>query len=145
MAEPLKYTPTAPPTTETAHEELEDLIETLHESGTLRVLNGFFGQFDDVTEVALEQLTTPSGMQAVSNLAILMKGLTNVDPDHLETFQEGTQEGLEAARESLKEKPPGMFKLTRQFGDRDTRRGMHAALTLLQTLGRHLHENLDEE
>lgn len=144
MAQPLKYYPTAAPI-ETAHEELEDLIETLHASGTLRVLNGFFGQFDGVAEVTVDHVMNPEGVNAVSNLLILAKGLTHVDPDHLQAFQDGAEKGLDAARESLKDDPPGLVALARQLGHHDTRRGLNAALILLQTLGHHLHENLDGE
>lgn len=142
MAEPLKYYPTATPT-EPAHEELEALIETLHASGTLRVLNGFFGQFDDVMDVTLDQLTNEPGRHAVVNLMILAKGLTHLDPDDLQAVQTGTEKGLRAARESMKEGPPGLLTLMRQLGHPDTRRGLNAMLVFLQTLGRHLRENLD--
>lgn len=144
MAEKLEYHPHID-TSVSAREELEALIETLHASGTLRVLMGFFGRFDDVSEVALEQLLTDEGQHAMANLTVLAKPLLHVDPDHMQAFQEGTEKGLGAASESIKDEPPGLLSLIRQLNDPDTRRGLYAALTLLQTLGRHLHENLDGE
>jgi hypothetical protein len=48
MATRLEYVvPEAAPLP-TAHDEFNDLIETLHDSGTLRVLNGFFGRLGAV-------------------------------------------------------------------------------------------------
>lgn len=135
MAHPLKYTPVAHPE-ETAHEKLEELLETLHEAGVLRLLDGFFGQFEEVTEVALEQVNTPVGRNAISNLLILLEGLGDLDPDHLQAFWTGTRKGLETARHSLETEPPSLLGLLATLRDEDTRRGLNALLLLLQGIGR---------
>lgn len=70
MAQQLEYDAKVDPTV-SAHEELEALIETLHASGTLRVLNGFFGRFADISEVAMDEVTKPEGQRALANAALL--------------------------------------------------------------------------
>ena len=60
MAHPLDYTPVAHPQ-QTPEEALSHLLGTLHESGTLRVLDGFFGRFSEISERGAEALDEATG------------------------------------------------------------------------------------
>lgn len=139
MARPLAYDPVPPPI-DTAREELEQLLQTLHESGTLRLLDGLLGRFPSVTEVAVQQLNTGGGHNFVGNVMILLKALTELDSDGHQALVSGVGEGLQAAHRSLQESPPGLLSLLRKLGDEDVRRGLNALLVLVQALGRHLHQ-----
>ena len=141
MAQPLKYIPEAQ-TEVTAQEELDHLIETLHEHGMLRTLDGLFGKFPEVMEVLVAQLDTPGGRNALSNLAALSMGLTALNPDHVNDFRLSTERSLGAARESLKDEPPGLLALFRQLNDPEVRRGLNALLVFLHTLGKDLHQRV---
>lgn len=46
-----EFDPTVHPPV-TAHQEWETLLETLHRSGTLRTLDGFFGRLPELSEIA---------------------------------------------------------------------------------------------
>ena len=140
MARPLAYDPVPPPT-DTARDELEQLLQTLHESGTLRLLDGLLGRFPDVTEVAVGQLNTGGGRNLVGNVMILLKALTELDSDGHQALVSGIGEGLQAAHQSLQGEPPGLLGLLRRLGDEDVRRGLNALLVFVQTLGRHLHQH----
>lgn len=142
MAQHLKYDPKADPTV-SAHEELDELIETLHASGTLRVLNGFFGQIADVSEVAMQEVASPKGRQALANAALLFLAFAKIDPDELEALLDGLERGIGGAREAMKAEPPSTLKLARLLHDPDTRRGLYAGLTLVRSLGMDLPETLD--
>lgn len=142
MAQPLEYHPYIR-TDVSAQEELEDLLETLHESGVLRFLNGLAGQSAAVTEVAVQQIDTPEGRNAMTNGLALLRLLTDLDGDSTKTFVAATKEGLEAAQYSLKGEPPSLVGLVGTFRDPDVRRGLNALLTFLAGLGRHLNRNLD--
>ena len=64
MAQPLPYDPPpAPPGQDafTAADDLARLLETLHTSGTLRVLNGLLARFQDVMAVVLAGLDSDAG------------------------------------------------------------------------------------
>jgi len=139
MAKPLRYTPTPVPT-DTAHDDLQRLLETLHERGVLRLLTNLSAQSHDVAEVALKQINTPNGRDAFANLAVIVKALGKVDPEALEKLLTGVDKGVQAAVETLEDssEPKGAFALMGKLYDPDVRRGFDALLTLVQTLGQHL-------
>lgn len=139
MAKPLTYTPLPVPQ-DTAQDDLERLLQTLHERGVLRLLNGLIGQSDGVLSVALGQLESKRGENALGTLTVLLKALTETDSDAAQAFLTGTQKGLAAAQESLTDEPPSRLALLGKLNDPEVRRGLYAALSLLEGLGRHLHD-----
>ncbi len=138
MAEPLPFTPQAPPF-DTKEEELAFLLETLHTSGTLRFLSGFFGKFSEVAGVALDRLNTEAGKNALANLGILLVALGKFDPNQVMDFAQGMAKGMNAAGQTVPEEPPGPLRLLGLLRRSDTRRAAHAMLVLLDALGAHLH------
>lgn len=142
MAKPITYDPPPPPPIDTAADELADLLQTLHESGTLRALNGLFGQFEQVSEVIAKGLDSEGGRNGLSNLFQLVKFLGELDADHVEVFLKGTEKGLAAGRARLQHgEAPSLLGLFTLLRDEDTRRGLAAVLTLLQSLGEHMKRN----
>jgi uncharacterized protein YjgD (DUF1641 family) len=144
MAQPLDFAlPEAPPPVAEfgPADDLARLLETLHSSGTLRVLNGLFARFEAVSAVALAGLDTPEGRRGLANLLLLGKLLGSVDSDGLDRFVVALDRGLTAAGARLQEKddPPGTLSTLNRLRDPDVRRGLDAVLTLLGTLGRELH------
>lgn len=138
MAEPLKYLPEPTETHTTAHEELEALLRTLHTSGTLRALDGFFGSFAAVTQVAVSELNEPPGRRLMGNLAVVAKALTDTEPKALESVLTGLTNALDALEAVGRGRPPGMFALFRLMRNRDTRRGLHAVTRVMQSIGEQL-------
>lgn len=130
MPERLEYsTPPAP--FPGARDELEDLIETLHRSGTLRFLNGFFGRLGGVSQVAVDELNTEAGRNLIGALLCLGRVLTRLPSDDLARAAEGFDRGLTHAGEILRSDPPGTFHLLRLLDDAETRRAIAAAVALL--------------
>lgn len=145
MAQAIKYKVPPAPTSTTKEDELDGFLEALHESGTLRTLTAFFGRFEGVSEVFVDQLNTPGGLNAISNVALLATALSNLDSDLLSKVVHGMDEGLEAAVKSMEDEPPTLLKLVRQLNDAETRRGLYAMLVLLQSVGRRVHESGPQE
>ena len=141
MAQPILYDVPPAPVEDTPEEALHRLLGTLHESGTLRLLDGLLGQFQDVAEVVTKRLDTPEGHNGLSNLLLLLKGLGAVEPDVVETVAEGLGKGFRAANDSFRRDPPGLLALFGALKHQDTRRALHALLVLLQAVGGHLHAN----
>lgn len=144
MAQQIKFMPNADPTV-SAHEELEELLETLHESGTLRVLNGFFGKIADVSEVAMQELASDEGQHTLANGALLLMAFARIPPEELQALLTGIERGLGAARSALKSDAPNMLQLFRLLNDSATRRGLGAALLLLNHIGRDVPLKLKEK
>ena len=145
MAAPISYDyPHGPPgqDTFTAEDDLARLVETLHASGTLRVLNGLLAQFQDVTAVALKGLNSDGGRAGLANALTLGKLLGRLDADGLDRFVVALDRGLAAAGRRLdrKAKSPGAFSLLRRLRQPEVRRGLDALLTLVAVLGTQLHD-----
>ncbi|PAP75464.1 DUF1641 domain-containing protein [Rubrivirga marina] len=145
MAQPLAYAPPpAPPGQDafTAEDDLRRLLDTLHESGTLRVLNGLLAQFQDVMAVVLKGLNTDEGRAGLANLLTLAKLLGRIDADGLDRFVAALDRALEAAGGRIDEKDdaPGSLSVLAKLRDPDVRRGLDATLTLVGTLGKQLHD-----
>lgn len=137
MAEPVKWKPKVAPR-QTAREELEELIETLHRSGTLRVLNGLFGQLPEVSKVAVEHANAPAGRNVIGNLSVAAAGLAELSTDHFKEMAIGLAKGLGQAHRSAKQRAPGRLRVLAMMQNADTRRGLYAMLVMLNTLGKHL-------
>ena len=145
MAKPVDFAyPPGPPgqQTFTAADDLARLVETLHTSGTLRVLNGLVGRFQDVTAVALKGLDTDAGRNGLANLLVLAKLLGKIEADGLDRFVAALARALDAAGDRLEEEDdaPGSLAVLKKLRDPDVRRGLDAALTLLGTLGSQFHD-----
>ncbi|MDQ8186803.1 DUF1641 domain-containing protein [Pelagicoccus sp. SDUM812002] len=139
MAEELSYT-TEPAPKPTARDELEGLIETLSESGTLRALQGFTGQFAGVSGAALEHLTGPAGRRLIGSVALLAEVLSNVPAEKLEGVASGFGKGTERASEMLGKEPPGTLQVLKLARDPDVRRAMASILIILKSIGEGLGE-----
>lgn len=140
MAKPLPYetAPAPEPIRTSAEVELQAFLETLHTSGALRLLRGMLGAVPEVSDVVLEQMATESGKNLLGNVSIAMMELTKTEPDATNTFLGALRKSVRAARASMLRMPPSLMELVALMMHEDTRRGLHACLTLLATLGREL-------
>ena len=140
MAKPITYTPEPVPT-DTAQDELNELLKTLHERGVLRLLTNLTAESHGVARVALEQLDTLRGQNMIGNLTVLLTFLSEMDDEALDKLLTGVGRGVNAASQTQDKKDtPGTFKLVKELNDPDVRRGLNAVLTVLSVLGRHLKE-----
>jgi len=118
-----------------ARDELADLLETLHRSGTLRVLNGFFGKLGNVTDVALDEVNSEPGRNLLGALLFLGECLSKVPAEDLAPMANAFGEGLQRVRKANAQKPPGIFALLRLLREPETRRAIGAVLLMLNRLG----------
>ncbi len=145
MAQPIAYAPPpAPPGQDafTAEDDLRRLLDTLHESGTLRVLNGLLAEFQSVMAVVLAGLNSDEGRAGLANLLTLATLLGKLDADGLDRFVTALDRALDAAGERIDQTDdaPGSLSVLAKLRDPDVRRGLDATLTLVGTLGKQLHD-----
>ena len=145
MAQPIAHDPPPAPPGQDAFSTAADLarlLDTLHESGALRVLNGLLAQIQDVSAIALDGLNSDEGRNGLANLLILAKLLGRLDADGLDRFVAALDRALSSAGERLqaKDDAPGTLSVLKKLRQPDVRRGLDATLTLLGTLGSQLHE-----
>lgn len=126
----------------TAEDDLARLLETLHTSGTLRVVNGLLAQFQDVMAIVLKGLNTDEGRTGLANLLTLVKLLGQVDADGVDRFVAALERALRAAGDRLDERDdaPGTLSVLAKVRQPEVRRGLDALLTLVGSLGSQLHD-----
>ncbi|MDQ8184094.1 DUF1641 domain-containing protein [Pelagicoccus sp. SDUM812002] len=124
----------------TARDELEGLIESLSESGTLRTLQGLTGQFAEVSGVAMEHLNAPPGRRLIGSIALLAEVLSKIPAEKLEGVADGIGNGTEQASEILGKDPPSTLQVLKLARDPDVRRTMASLLVILKTVGQALGE-----
>ncbi len=115
-----------------------DLLQSLHDTGTLDILRGAFGAGDALVEHVVSLLTAPESVTALRNLIIIGKALGSVNPDILHALLDGIPQVTAQAPGA---EPPTLFALGRRATSPDARRGLSAAVSVLEVLGRGLAKN----
>lgn len=112
-----------------------DLLQKLHDTGTLDVLRGALGAGNVLVEHVVSLLTAPESVNALRNVIILGKLLGSLNPDLLHAVAEGVPQVTAQTPET---KPPSLFALGRRATSPDARRGLAAAVGVMEVLGRGL-------
>jgi uncharacterized protein YjgD (DUF1641 family) len=99
-----------------------NVLQALHDEGILDLLHGSVSARDAILETVVKDANTPTAIRAIRNL-LFGTSLVALDPP--------------------KGKPPGLFALFRRMQNEDSRRGLAAAVGLLESFGRHL-KSLEE-
>lgn len=149
MAKPIELMPTPPNARDELKRRLDEapvehaeavlagyeVLQQLHESGTLDVLRGLLGAGDQVVRHAVGLAIQPEAVDALRNLLVLSKVLSSVNPDVLHRVLSGVPEALAQRPE---EDPPSLFAIFRRISSKDSRRSLAAAVTVLENAGKGL-------
>lgn len=112
-----------------------DLLQGLHDTGTLDVLRGALGAGDALVEHVVSLLTAPESVTAIRNLILLGKVLGSINPEVLRAVVDGIPQVTAQTPET---RPPSLFSLGRRAASQDARRGLSAAVSVLEILGKGL-------
>jgi uncharacterized protein YjgD (DUF1641 family) len=149
MAKPIELMPTPPNARDELKRRLDEapvehaeavlagyeVLQQLHESGTLDVLRGLLGAGDQVVRHAVGLAIQPEAVDALRNLLVLSKVLSSVNPDVLHRVLSGVPEALAQRPE---QDPPSLFAIFRRMSSKDSRRSLAAAVTVLESAGKGL-------
>lgn len=80
MAERISYTVTPPKIGPDAHEELERLIQTLHEHGVLRFANDAVAANPQLARILVDGLSKEGSLNVIQNLSVLAMALSSIPP-----------------------------------------------------------------
>lgn len=130
MARSLGYTPPAP-ATDQARDELDDLVDALHDSGLLRALAGGARTYPRLLKALLDVVDADT----VRSVIALASVLGDLDPDGSARLAAGVRRARGDAAATLAAPPEGPRALFRRLRDPDTRRGLSAALAALSAVG----------
>jgi uncharacterized protein YjgD (DUF1641 family) len=106
-----------------------ELLQGLHDTGTLDVLRGALGAGDALVENVVSLLTAPEAITAIRNLILLGKVLGSINPEVIHGMVEAVPQAA---------KPPSLFSLGRRMSSEDARRGLSAAVAVLEVMGKGL-------
>jgi len=80
MAERIDYDVKPTPIGPSAREELDTLLETLHQRGVLRFANDLAGSHDKLLKVLVDGMSKEGSLNAMQNLSILGMALSRIEP-----------------------------------------------------------------
>jgi uncharacterized protein YjgD (DUF1641 family) len=110
-----------------------DLLQKLHDNGTLDLLRGAAGARDALVKELAVILDTPEAVMALRNLVIVLKTLGGVDLSFLPRTLEDIAQT--ATAKTIGE-PPSLWELSKRLRTNDARRGLATAVGVLEALGR---------
>jgi uncharacterized protein YjgD (DUF1641 family) len=115
--------------------DLYELVQVLHERGTLDLLRGFSGASNDIIGRLSEAMSRPESIRATRNLIEMAKLLAEIDPEGLRrTLDQG---GKFITREQIAQSdPPGLWSIFRRMMSRDARRALSFFAEALNEVGR---------
>ncbi len=105
-----------------------DLLQRLHEKGIIDLLNGLLSAGDTAVERVVDLISSREMVTALRMALMFSNLLNSINPDELHTVISN------AGKET-----PSLFAMGKQATSKDARRGMAAAVSLLELLGKALH------
>ena len=110
--------------------ECYDLLQRLHEKGLIDLLNGLLSASETVIEKLADVVSSRQAVAGLRVALMLSNLLTELDTDHVHTLLSGSDE-----------KPPSLLRIAGTATSADVRRGMAAAVGLLEIFGKALHQS----
>ena len=114
-----------------------EVLQQLHESGTLDMLRGLLGEKNKIIEQSVHAINTPEMIRGMRNLTVLVTALGEIDPVALQATTLSFSQALKETKDNACD-PPGFWSLLRSFRGKDLRRGLVLVNTLLEKFGRNL-------
>ncbi len=112
------------------------LLQELHDSGILGVVNGLVEAKEKVAKIAVGQMLRPPVTNMVNNAMAAAGALTELNPEMTKKMIGGVTKGLEKAEEGLRlNKKVGLLDLIKVMKDPDVNRAMGFGINLLKGLG----------
>jgi uncharacterized protein YjgD (DUF1641 family) len=111
-----------------------ELLQKLHESGTLRVLAGAFAAGDKILETAVAAARSEEATRAMRNAILIGKMLAGINPEILKGIAAAASETLGRYDQPAID-PPGLLVLLSHFRRKETRRSLALLNRFMQNLG----------
>ncbi|MBA3926255.1 DUF1641 domain-containing protein [Listeria rustica] len=126
-------------TDDAAFMEVLELVKALHDSGALDMLNSALKAKEDIATTFLNEARKEPATNAINNLMMTSKLLTETKPEQTEKMLAGLANAQAKANESLKEDTTlGLFGLARAMKDPDVNRALRYGLAFLKGVGQEL-------
>jgi|SRR5690606_571382 len=122
MAKPINYEVKPTPIGPDAHEELDTLLQSLHERGVLRFANDLVCAQTDIAKVVVDGLGKQGTLNAIQNLSILGMALSRIPPEDFYKVVFGLKDAVtefstKAGSEGQDKEAPGVAGAWRMLKD----------------------------
>ena len=111
-----------------------ELLQQLHDSGTLDILRGLLGAGDQVVKHAVGMAAQPESVRTLGNLLQLGKLVGSIDPEALNRVVSS----LQSMRKTPKKDPPSLAEIIRRMSSKRSRRTLAALAVILDSIGKEL-------
>jgi len=115
-----------------------EVLQELHSHGVLEIMRGALAASDEILEKVVDGAKTPEAIRAIRNLLFWRQILASIEPEWFKGIFQAIPEGIAQAT-AERDQPVSFFRLLRRLTNKDSLRGLAAALDFLQAFGRHLH------
>jgi len=115
-----------------------EVLQELHSRGVLEIMRGALAASDDLLEKVVDGAKTPEAIRAIRNLLFWRQILGSIEPEWFKGIFQAVPEGIAQAT-AERDQPVSFFRLLRRLTNKDSLRGLAAAIDFLQAFGRHLH------
>ena len=115
-----------------------EVLQELHNRGVLEIARGALAASDEILEKVVDNVRTPEAIRAIRNLLFWRQILGSIEPEWFKGIFQAIPEGIAQAT-AERDQPIGLFGLLRRLLNKDSLRGLAAAVDFLQAFGRHLH------
>ena len=115
-----------------------EVLQELHNRGVLEIMRGALAASDEILEKVVDGARTPEAIRAIRNLLFWRQILGSIEPEWFKGIFQAIPEGIAQAT-AERDQPVGFFRLLRRLSNKDSLRGLAAAIDFFQAFGRHLH------
>jgi uncharacterized protein YjgD (DUF1641 family) len=115
-----------------------EVLQELHDRGLLEIMRGALAASDEILERVVDNTKTPEAIRAIRNLLFWRQILGSIEPEWFKGIFKAIPEGIAQAT-AERERPVSFLGLLRRLTNKDSLRGLAAAVDFLQAFGRHLH------
>src|SRR5882762_6775549 len=115
-----------------------EVLQQLHNRGLLEIMRGALAASDEILEKVVDNARTPEAIRAIRNLLFWRQILGSIEPEWFKGVFQAIPEGIAQAT-AERDQPVSVFGVLRRLTNKDSLRGLAAAVDFLQAFGRHLH------
>ncbi|HLT98244.1 MAG TPA: DUF1641 domain-containing protein [Burkholderiaceae bacterium] len=144
MAKPIDYEVKPTPTDPTAREELDTLLQSLHERGVLRFANDVVCAQEDIAGIVVNGLSKQGTLNAIQNLSILGMALSRIPPEDFYKFVFGFKDAMSVlntqAQSERRDDAPGVTGAYRMLKDEQLWQSISPLLEALKAFSSRMSE-----
>lgn len=153
MAKAIDYQVEPPVIGPTAEEELQRLLQTLHEHGVLRLANDMVASNNDWLKVIVDGLSRKGSLNVIQNISVLLMALSTIPPERMYKLAFGLRDFMaELSREGHEEEKsqsangsaPGARGAWKMLHDDELWHSLMPLLNGMKAFSRRMEEEVDK-